>query len=244
MRHLAVVATPARPSRRLARRLASRPPTTRISITRRSRLYLGQLQGGIADSEQLTQQLARSGTAGVSAGGVSLGGSVGSTATAERVVTPTATARFYQLLDLLGQDRFLHTIDMAAGAEQIAHDFAAVPEGSFVQLQHCAVELPAYAGLLQAARSPGFDFSDPYGLSGSSTNAANEPAAALVQAEYKAGLLHSRPMDNCDSSTRPAGPGHADQPRAALTGQNSRPESARCRLRVAPAIRTSSNPAG
>src|SRR3954469_13395903 len=61
-------------------------------------LYLGQLEGGIAKSEQLTQQLTHGKSAGVSAGGLSLGGSTGSSSQAERVVTPTATARFYQLL--------------------------------------------------------------------------------------------------------------------------------------------------
>jgi hypothetical protein len=55
-------------------------------------LYLGQLEGGIAKSEQLTQQLTRGRTAGLSAGGLTLGGQTGSSSQAERVVTPTATA--------------------------------------------------------------------------------------------------------------------------------------------------------
>jgi hypothetical protein len=116
-------------------------------------LYLGQLEGGIAQSEQLTQQLTQNRSAGVSAGGLSLGGSTGSAASAERVVTPTATARFYQLLDLLGRDRYIHTIDAAASPAALRSAFAAVPEGSFVELKNCSIELPSYVRLEQLSRS-------------------------------------------------------------------------------------------
>ncbi len=166
-------------------------------------LYLGQIEGGAAQSERLTQEVARNGTAGVSAGGVSLGGSVGSTATAERVVTPTATARFYQLLDQLGQDGYLHTINMAEAPAQIVRDFAVVPEGSFVQLRNCTVQLPSYVQLLQAARSPGFDFGDPLGLSGSPTNPATAPIYALEGAEVLAG--RGRGMLGTAADTYPRG---------------------------------------
>src|SRR5438874_2531344 len=100
---------------------SDRPPVFRRRTTRldsaRVVLYLGQLEGGIAKSEQLTQQLTQSRNAGVSASGLSLGGSTGSSSSVERVVTPTATARFYQLLDLLGKDGYLHTIDATATPE-------------------------------------------------------------------------------------------------------------------------------
>ena len=72
-------------------------------------LYLGQLEGGIAKSAQLTQGK----SAGVSAGGLSLGGTTGSSSQAERVVNLTATARFYQLLDLPGKDGYLHMVNEA-----------------------------------------------------------------------------------------------------------------------------------
>jgi hypothetical protein len=115
-------------------------------------LYLGQLEGGIAKSEQLTQQLTQGRSAGVSAGGLSLGGQTGSSSSAERVVSPTATARFYQLLDLLGRDGYLHTIDAAAKPSEIVRAFAGVPEGSFVRLEDCTVRLPSYVQLLQLFR--------------------------------------------------------------------------------------------
>jgi hypothetical protein len=131
-------------------------------------LYLGQLEGGIAKSEQLTQQLTQGKSAGLSAGGFSVGGQTGSSASAERVVTPTATARFYQLLDLLGRDGYLHTIDMAATPAQIRRSFAAVPEGSFVELHGCQLALPSYVqlGQLQSGVGGYLTAGNAYGLAG------------------------------------------------------------------------------
>lgn len=116
-------------------------------------LYLGQLQGGIAKSEQLTQQLTQGRSAGVTAGGLALGGSIGSSSQAERVVTPTATARFYQLLDLLGRDGYLHTVNEAGTPAEIEQAFAAIPEGSFVKLTGCTLRLPSYIRLKQILRA-------------------------------------------------------------------------------------------
>lgn len=128
------------------------PPAYAYLDTASVALYLGQLEGGIATSEQLTQQLTRGRSAGVSAGGLSLGGQTGSSSSAERVVSPTATARFYQLLDLLGRDGYLYTIDAAAKPSEIVRAFAGVPEGSFVRLKDCTVRLPSYVQLLQLFR--------------------------------------------------------------------------------------------
>jgi hypothetical protein len=116
-------------------------------------LYLGQLEGGLAMSEQLTQQLTQSHTAGLGAGSLSLGGSTGSQLTAERVVSPTATARFYQLLDLLGRDGYLHKIDATASAAKLEKVFAGVPEGSFVELQDCKLRIPSFVTLEELSRS-------------------------------------------------------------------------------------------
>ena len=116
-------------------------------------LYLGQLEGGIAKSEQLTQQLTQGRSAGVSAGGLSLGGTTGSSSQAARVVTPTATARFYQLLDLLGKDGYLHTVNEAGTPAEIRRSFAGIPEGSFVKLTGCTLRLPSYIRLEQISRA-------------------------------------------------------------------------------------------
>jgi hypothetical protein len=68
-------------------------------------------------------------------------------------VTPTATARFYQLLDLLSRDGYLHTIDAAASPAKLKHAFAAIPEGSFVRLSGCTLRLPGYVRLEQIWRA-------------------------------------------------------------------------------------------
>src|SRR3954447_24980277 len=113
------------------------PPDYAYLDNARVALYLGQLEGGIAKSEQLTQQLTQGRNAGVSAGGLSLGGSTGSSSSAERVVTPTVTARFYQLLDLLGRNGYLHRINEAGSPAEIRRSFHGIPEGSFVKLTGC-----------------------------------------------------------------------------------------------------------
>jgi hypothetical protein len=129
------------------------PPAYAYLDTASVALYLGQLEGGIARSEQLTQQLTRGRTAGLAAGGLTLGGQTGSSSQAERVVTPTATARFYQLLDLLSRDGYLHTVDAAASPARVKRAFAAIPEGAFVRLTGCTLRLPGYVRLEQVSRA-------------------------------------------------------------------------------------------
>jgi len=125
------------------------PPDYAYLDNARVALYLGQLQGGLARSEQLSEQLTQGRNAGLSAGGVSVGGSAGISASRERVVTPTATARFYQLLDLLDRDGYLHTIDVSAPPKMLVREFAQVPEGTFVQLRRCRLRIPSYIQLAQ-----------------------------------------------------------------------------------------------
>lgn len=156
-------------------------------------LYLGQLQGGIAKSEQLTQQLTQGKTAGLSAGGLSLGGSTGSSSQAERVVTPTATARFYQLLDLLDRDGYLHTVNERGSPKEIRRAFAGIAEGSFVKLTGCTLVLPSYVQLEQLSRASRGTLS-PLSLylaatgststSGSNTTTSDEITAAKLMAGY------------------------------------------------------------
>jgi hypothetical protein len=179
--------TPARSLAALGQAPDISPPDYAYLDNAQVALYLGQLQGGIANSEQLTQQLVQSRTAGLTAGGASLGGSVGSTATAQRVVTPNATARFYQLLDLLRKDSYITKIDMKATPKHIVSAFTRVEEGSFVELHNCAVQLPAYVELLEAARSRGFNFGDPFGFNGDKLlNGTHAPITALILATGEA----------------------------------------------------------
>ena len=166
------------------------PPDYAYLDNARVALYLGQLEGGIAKSAQLTQQLTQGRNAGLGAGGLSLGGSTGSSSSAERVVTPTATARFYQLLDLLGRDGYLHTIDEAGRPAAIQRAFARITEGSFVKLTGCTLRLPSYIRLIQISRATRGTESplDIYyaatdsGFSAGATTATDEIAAAWNQA--------------------------------------------------------------
>ena len=156
-------------------------------------LFLGQLEGGIARSEQLTQQLTHGTTAGLSAGGLSLGGSNGSSSQAERVVTPTATARFYQLLDLLGQDGYLRKVNEQGSPAEIRREFAGIAEGSFVKLTGCTLVLPSYVRLEQLSRASKGTLS-PLSLllaatgststSGSNMTTYDEITAAKLEAGY------------------------------------------------------------
>jgi hypothetical protein len=159
-------------------------------------LYLGQLEGGIAKSEQLTQQLTQGRSAGVSAGGLSLGGSSGSSSQAERVVTPTATARFYQLLDLLDQDGYLHTVNEAGSPTEIRRAFSEIAEGSFVKLAGCRLRLPSYVQLeLLSHESKGtlgpldllFAATGSGGVSSGATTSLDE----IETAELAAGRIHA-----------------------------------------------------
>jgi hypothetical protein len=62
-------------------------------------------------------------------------------------VTPTATARFYELLRLLGKSDYLTTVDAAAPPKRLVGSFEQIPEGSFVMLRRCRLQLPSYVQL-------------------------------------------------------------------------------------------------
>jgi hypothetical protein len=126
------------------------PPDYAYLDSARVVLYLGQLEGGLAESEKLTEELTQNRNATIAASGFQIGGSAGRSSATERVVTPTATARFYRLLDSLDARGFLRTVDAAAGGKAMARSFARIPEGSFVRLRNCRLELPGYVEFGQA----------------------------------------------------------------------------------------------
>ena len=165
------------------------PPNYAYLDSAQVALFIGQLEGGLSTSEQLTDQLTKGRTAGLGVGGLSLGGSTGSQSTAERVVTPTAAARFYQLLDLLGHDGFLHTIDAAASPAKVVRAFARVSEGSFVELEHCTLQVPDFVRLEQITRAAKGSTS-PLSLLLAATNGGRQ-YDAVAQAEQMAGRRNS-----------------------------------------------------
>jgi hypothetical protein len=117
--------------------------------------YLGQIEGGLSESEKQTVQQTENRNAGVGGSGVQIGGAAGRSSSVERVVTPTATARFYRLLDRLDAHGYLRTIDTAAAPEALVPAFAAVPEGTFVRLRNCTLRIPTYVQLEQLMRASG-----------------------------------------------------------------------------------------
>lgn len=116
-------------------------------------LYLGQIEGGLSTSETLTKQLTQNRNATVAASGFQLGGAAGESSSVERVVTPTATARFYRLLDRLQAHGYLRTIEADARPSELARAFAAAPEGTFVRLRNCRLQIPSYVRFGQLLRA-------------------------------------------------------------------------------------------
>lgn len=110
-------------------------------------LYLGQIEGGLTASEKQTAAATQERSAGAAASGLQLGASTGSSLSVERDVTPTATSRFYRLLDRLRARGYLHSIDAAAAPASLVRSFAAIPEGTFVQLRNCTLHIPDYVQL-------------------------------------------------------------------------------------------------
>ncbi|NUT55435.1 MAG: hypothetical protein HOQ03_05570 [Thermoleophilia bacterium] len=115
-------------------------------------LYLGQIEGGVAASERLTEQLTQNRNATVAASGFQVGGSSGRSSAVERVVTPTATARFSRLLDRLDAEGFLRTVDAAAPGKALAQAFGGIEEGTFVRLRNCSLRIPPYVEYGQAVQ--------------------------------------------------------------------------------------------
>jgi hypothetical protein len=155
--------------------------------------YLSQIEGGLTSSEKVSEQLTRSRSGGISASGVQVGGSVSQEQFVERVVTPTATTRFYRLLDRLGAKSYLHTVDVAGGLREAARELRSVPEGDFVRIRNCRVYVPTYAKmdlLIRAAREPlSAEAAEQIAISGTvesiearlrAENATTHPGTAIV----------------------------------------------------------------
>lgn len=115
--------------------------------------YLAQIEGGLSTSEKRTRQVATGGTGGVAAGGVSVGASRSREEFVEQVVTPTATTRFYRLLDRLRAKSYLRELDAAARPADLASALGPVAEGEFVRISRCRLWTPTYATMLRQIRA-------------------------------------------------------------------------------------------
>jgi hypothetical protein len=138
------------------------------------------------------------------------------------VVTPTATARFYQLLDLLGRDGYLHTVNMAETPPGIQKAFAGIPEGSFVKLTGCTLRLPSYIRLEQISRaSHGVDPISML-LTAEQGGPASETGIGSVQGMLKNGKTETLPSLQVAAALHNAGriKGLAMTDRAGFVGEH------------------------
>jgi len=159
--------------------------------------YLAQIEGGLSTSEKRTRQVATGGTGGVAAGGVSVGATRSREEFVEQVVTPTATTRFYRLLDRLRAKGYLRELDATAAPAELASSLRPVAEGEFVRINGCRLWTPTYAAMLRQIRSARSKpaASDVFGGAGSGmqrladARAAAEAAASNARAAVGAGTF-------------------------------------------------------
>jgi len=108
--------------------------------TDRVAAYLGQLDGGIAKSERLTEKLSSENSAKVSGNFFEVGASAQRENFIERQVTPTAAAGFFRLVSFLQEQGDLHDVSV-----ENLDEFTALPPGSFVRFHSHDVRMPIYA---------------------------------------------------------------------------------------------------
>jgi hypothetical protein len=118
--------------------------------------YLAQIEGGLSASEKRTSRVTNTRTGGVAVSGVEVGGSASRDTFVEAVVTPTATTRFYRLLDRLADKDYMYELDASARPGAFASALSAVPEGHFVRITVCRLRLPTYVQMEEIiTASPG-----------------------------------------------------------------------------------------
>lgn len=120
------------------------PPEYAYLDNARVLAYLAQIEGGLSESEKRTSRVTNTRTGGLSVGGVEAGGSASRDAFVEAVVTPTATTRFYRLLDRLADKEYMYELDASAPPDAFAGALSSVPEGHFVRISGCKLRLPTY----------------------------------------------------------------------------------------------------
>jgi hypothetical protein len=120
------------------------PPEYAYLDNPRVLVYLGQIEGGLSSSETRTRNVTDTRTGGIAAGGVELGGSASRGETVQETVTPTETARFYRLLDRLGDKGYLRELDASTPPATFAKALGGVPEGFFIRIAGCKLRVPTY----------------------------------------------------------------------------------------------------
>jgi hypothetical protein len=145
------------------------PPEYLYLDEERTLAYLGQIEGGLTESEKRTAVETASQSASLKAGPTGLiadiSGSRQREQSIETVVTPRATDRFFSLLGKLraGRDetngaRFPWIVDLNAAVnsdqeiDTMLRKLAAVREGDFVRVANARLLLPDYVAVVPKAR--------------------------------------------------------------------------------------------
>jgi hypothetical protein len=172
------------------------PPEYAYLDNARVLAYLAQIEGGLSTSEKVTEQLSRTRNAGVAASGIQAGASSAEQQFVERVVTPTATTRFYRLLDRLEAKGYLRTTDYGANGIP-SRKLREVTEGDFVLIRGCRLRLPTYAQMdeliQQSTSAPIPTDVAAYDVLQRSATAERARLYAQIQAYPSSGISTSRP---------------------------------------------------
>jgi hypothetical protein len=73
-----------------------------------------------------------------------VGGSSSRDESVEETVTPTATTRFYRLLDRLSDKGYLRELNASSRPAAFATALGEIPEGFFVRIAGCRLRVPTY----------------------------------------------------------------------------------------------------
>ncbi len=137
----------------------------------RADAYLGQAEGGLADSEQRSEQLTDSINASVSIGGTGqVGGSQQTQLSTVATVTPQAADRFYTLLRRLREGgeanyrkpstcngerstHWLGDVNDEDGASEVMDEVQCIGVGNFIRIRHAQLFLPPFAQALPRVQS-------------------------------------------------------------------------------------------
>ena len=160
---------------------ADAPPLEYVDLdARQVATYVGQLEDGLATTEQRTEQLTHSVNASIAGGPLAqIGGSEQSQVGTQATVTPTAADLFYAFMRLLraggeahcsrlpadagkcdprgcngrSRTRWLGELDAQWSEQAITDQVSCIGVGNFVRIAHVQMFLPPYAQALPRAQS-------------------------------------------------------------------------------------------
>jgi hypothetical protein len=162
------------------------PPEYLYLDAERTVAYLGQIEGGLSDSEKRTVSEEKENKLGLKGPGADLAAARKRQQSIEQVVTPNATDRFFTLLGNLraGRDErggvsFPWIVDVdarvadSAALDELLAQLRRVREGDFVRISNARLLVPDYAAVIRRVR-----YATPYVYPYKGTALLNAPAQA------------------------------------------------------------------